>query len=331
MTTKHNRKVIFKFSIIISILVLLFLVIFVIDCEKNYAPPWSDLNWAVNDPLKIVSAYFQPKSSLLFLCASNRWAVIDIDSAVEENKTFREVEGISPRNCNVIHRKDFKTGGIPKEKLEDAEPVALETSTFVCYNPFGQYNWSQSIGADARKHIWYTQHDPNSKVNLPTGYSYALFDGVGISGNEYLPLSAYYLKNYFFLTPILNADDRYWVRFFYDYDPQYKYYFKQKPEMTELLFFFGPSFFALCIALPLAFSRVRTIVALPLFILAFLAHLVSSGLFLFAIGMGGGHDGGKGVSFFVFGNVVLVILAVIKIIFMPQNLSTPEGNRNGES
>jgi len=123
-----------------------------------------------------------------------------------------------------------------------------------------------------------------------------------------------WFKSYLLQTPSPGADGRFGIQFFYHPDYRYRIAF-QHPAFFAL---FGPSFIALCIALPLAFSRVRIGPAMALFTLAALFHVASFLLFLVGVRYGeawSGYGPAHNSPFvhLVIGLGVLLVLILIRL------------------
>ena len=249
-------------TVITGLLVLLFLATFVFRIESSRIGPDTSEE---RDDIGITHAYLDPASETLYLVASDRWAQIDLAAIRCQNAQFQYT--VVPRSDNFLHWRDFKDGKPPFD-LTRLDPVAVRTTDYASFN----YKWD---GHPRQNHEETTQP--------PDGFQYALFR----SNAEVAEDNRTWFKSYLLQTPMKGSDGRFGVQFFYHPDTRYRIAF-QHPMMFAL---FGPSFLALCIALPLAFSGIRIGPATALFILAALLHLVSFAFFLGGVRYGEAWSG----------------------------------------
>ncbi len=249
-------------TFIAGLLVLLFAAIFVFRIESSRIGPYTSEE---RDDIGITDAYIDLASEILYLVTSECWTQIDLVAIRRQNTQFQYT--VVPRSGNFLHWRGFK-GGRPELDLSRLVPVAVCTSDFASFN----YKWD---GHPRQNHDHATQP--------PDGFQYALFR----SDSEVAEDNRTWFKSYLLQTPAKGDDDRFGVQFFYHPDTRYRVAF-QHPMIFAL---FGPSFVALCIALPLAFSGVRIGPATALFMLAALLHLVSFAFFLGGVRYGEAWSG----------------------------------------
>jgi hypothetical protein len=157
-------------------------------------------------------------------------------------------------------------------------------------------------------------------TEIPEGFSAALYSGPPVNEDN-----RYWVESYSLLYSRLQHDGLHDVKF--SYNPWVKTVSFHPPGIAFLLY--GPSYFALCIALPLAFSKVRASIGTVLFIIAFVLHLVSSLLFLVLIGVGEAWSGygehhDLPLQFMGSGFFVLMVLV---FIWIARNSDSQERNR----
>jgi len=276
-------------TLVTTILALLFMGIFVFRIDSSPIGPTSAEEV---DDIGITRAYLDPASNSLLLFTATRWARLDLAGIQRQNAELRST--VAPRDGNFLHWKSFSDGQ-PSAALSHLEPVAVCTWDYASFNYKGD-------GKAWKNH--------EQAAQPPANFRYALFR----SSPEVAEDNRTWFKSYLLQTPSPGADGRFGIQFFYHPDYRYRIAF-QHPAFLAL---FGPSFIALCIALPLAFSRVRIGPAMALFTLAALFHVASFLLFLVGVRYGeawSGYGPAHNSPFvhLVIGLGVLLVLILIRL------------------
>lgn len=176
-----------------------------------------------------------------------------------------------------IHWSDFIVGRPSVAQLTNTEPVSV-------------------MGAQGRN------------TPIPDGFSAALYNGApGTKDNRM------WVESYILVTTMLRADGHHFVKFFYNPWVQTVSFHPQ----IFAFFIYGPSYIALCIALPLGFSKVRASIFTVLFIIAFLLHGVSSLFIATLCGIGKAWNGDSSdfpTSFLVSGWIILFVLLGVWVV-----------------
>jgi hypothetical protein len=122
-----------------------------------------------------------------------------------------------------------------------------------------------------------------------------------------------WVESYILVTTMLRADGHHFVKFFYNPWVQTVSF---HPSGFAFMIY-GPSYIALCIALPLGFSKVRASIFTVLFIIAFLLHGVSSLFIATLCGIGKAWNGDSSdfpTSFLVSGWIILFVLICVRSV-----------------
>lgn len=253
------------------------------------------------DDLKIQEAYINSSDNTLILVTQDRWACVSLSRILQTNKELRG--DVSPHKGNFVHWTDFQMGRPNPAVLELTEKVAVMTDKYAScdYSP-----------PDGRP-----RKGPGELVILPEGVHTALFRSNPDRGDYYWED----FKSYLLVMPSQQIDGRWGIQFFYH--PDYVQSVTFQPQWFKLIIF-GPSFLALCIALPLAFSSPQTRHVWPLFMAAFILHGISYAIYRTLVGIGEAWGGGSSnhndpLILFVAGCFVLLILAGIKFFHWPQD------------
>lgn len=275
-----------KYIIIGTLLVLLFIGVFVIRIERIPAGPV--LFSEAKDDLEISEAFFNPRSGDLYLIRNDSWAVINLNVISVANKEFKYT--IIPNKRNFLHYKSFATGRPSDQILAGLRPVAVLTNQFASF----EY-----------KHNGEAWHDHEHRVKLPEGADYALY----LSSSAYMRNNRDNFRSYIFYSDSPWPDARRGVQFYYHPD----YAFRFGLQSPELLFVFGPSYLALLIALFAMAAGYRTWSTPGLFILAAVFHSASSAILAFLESFWGGTGKVYYPMYFTIGITILAVLFIANL------------------
>ncbi|CAN5682224.1 hypothetical protein BH09VER1_BH09VER1_03110 [soil metagenome] len=279
-----------KTAALIGFLTLVFLVVFVFRIEEKVIGPTTADEV---DDLKIAKAYFDRRDDSLVLITPDQWARLPLQAVARANSNL---SNIRPIEGNILHWTALSPGQPPQELTQSLEPVAVATDQYASL----EYNHYPPDGRARRS--------TEETVSPPTGFDKALF----LSHAEDLPGSSKWLKSYLLVTSSPGQDGNYGTRFFYS--PDYRRTLAWAP--SYLLTMFGPTFLALCIALPVTFGNLRALASSIWFVVAFLLSFLSFISLLIFVGFAeawNGQGSGHFAPQFFLGASVIILLIFVAI------------------
>jgi len=267
---------------------MVFVLWFVVTVKTSPAGPTTTED---QDDLGVRAAYVDPGLHTMVLVAGPGWTRLSLDRVLEANR----------RNVKPVRGNSFRYGALingdpPAEEVNGMEKVAVRTNQ---YANFGYDHYPP----DGRARM-----NAEDIAPIPDGYTTALYRGEAV----YRANNRQQLKSYVLVTPRPQPDGHCGFQFFYDPDDSYSFSFQFPDEHVLDL----PSFLALCVAVPLAFSAVGRGETIALFFLAFALHGISLLGYQAVEGFKrsfGNYDSGQRSDFIFLSTVALVVLVGIKL------------------